>query len=157
MTYKLRLLKLRCRAVQREQDKRAGMIDLLCKKRRLSCVMPLSHNGHWRAETLSCSLPLGVPQGYRMAVSFNWLLKTPFARSPWSHLQTHTSARTRRSLCLYTTVGSWKTLIKITPRESSALQGLLNSNGCGVSMAWCYCSGCSFAKGDRVTCKTVAA
>lgn len=72
--------------------------------------------------------------GYRMVVSFNWLLKTPFAckASSCPHIHTHTHAY--QCLWLYTSVHFWKMLTKSYLEKGSALRGLLNSNG--GELAW---------------------
>lgn len=69
------------------EDKRAGMIDLL-RKNKLVC------DATFRQRSLeSCNfellLALRCAPGSRMAMSFNWLMETPFVCSPCLCLHTH--------------------------------------------------------------------
>lgn len=71
------------------EDKRGGMIDLLFLKK-VVC------NATTRPASLECGnfellVALRCAPGYSIAVSFNWLIKTPFACSPCPcpHTLTH--------------------------------------------------------------------
>lgn len=113
------------------EDKRAGMIDLLRKKVSVC-------NATTRQWSLECCnfellLALRCASGNGIAMSFNWLIKTPIACSPGpflSHMHTHTC----QCQWLYMSVHFWNMFMKSYLDKRSVLQGLLNSNG--RELAW---------------------
>ena len=118
------------------EDKRARMIDLLKKKKKVAVCDATARQ--WSRECCNFELLLALrfARGCRIAMSFNWLLKTPFACSPCPALHTHTERHTHTCQCqwLYMSVHFWNMLMKSYLDKRSALQGLLNSNGC--ELAW---------------------
>lgn len=89
------------------EEKRAGMINLYLKNKGCAC------DATWRQWSLECFnfeplLALRFAPGCRIAMSFNWLMKTPFACSPCLCLHTHTSSlsHTRLSVLVASCVSS---------------------------------------------------